>query len=326
VRIDSCRTPLTPGTSRSHDFCSPTLGGPFEDFWHLDSLHSLIANPAVFELLLLVVGAVAGVIGAILGLGGGIVIIPVLTLLFGINIRYAVGASIVSVIATSSGAAATYVKDRITNIRVAMLLEVGTTIGAFAGAMLTTIISTDQLFLLFAVILLYSGVAMVRGRKPQDLGHEVRAPDPLATRLRLNASYPDALLQTEVAYQVYQVPLGLALMLGAGLISALLGIGSGVLKVPAMDQAMKLPIKVSSATSNFMMGVTAAASAGAYFMRGWILPSLAAPVAVGVVLGAWLGSWLMMRMSSARIRKYFVVVIIVVAAQMLLRGLNLKLG
>lgn len=288
----------------------------------VDALH-LSTSPELFVLLLLSISIVAGTFGALLGLGGGVVIVPVLTLGFGVNIRYAIGASIVSVIATSSGAAATYVKDHLTNIRVAMLLEVATTIGALCGAILSTHVQEQQLFFVFSAILFYSAWAMLRKRHQEETA-PVPNSDYWAQRLKLNASYPDHALGKEVSYTVTQVPLGFSLMFGAGIISGLLGIGSGALKVPAMDSAMKLPIKVSSATSNFMIGVTAAASAGAYYMRGDILPLVAAPVAIGVLLGSLIGTRLMMKWHSKRIRTLFIGVLIIIALQMGLRAFGIQ--
>lgn len=279
--------------------------------------HSIIS----FELLLVVVSVVAGFVGAIFGLGGGIIIIPFLTLVMGVNIRYAIGASIVSVIATSSGAAASYVRDHITNIRVAMVLEVATTAGALSGALLAGSIPKRTLFLLFSIILLLSAVMMIRKRKEQ----EILAPekcDPIAKRLRLNSEYPDQNLGRTISYGVNNVALGSFLMLFAGLISGLLGIGSGALKVPAMDSAMNLPLKVSSATSNFMIGVTAAASAGLYYMNGSILPILAGPVAVGVLIGALLGSHLMPKLDSQKVRYVFVTILLLIAIQMFGRSIG----
>lgn len=281
------------------------------------------ASAGGFELFLILVSAGAGVFGAILGLGGGVVIVPILTLGLGINIRYAIGASIVSVIATSSGAAATYVRDHITNIRVAMLLEVATTVGALVGATLSTFVPERALFLVFSAILLYSARVMLRKRH-EDLAPLTNA-DYWSTKFKLDSSYPDRALGKEVSYAVTHVPVGFSLMAGAGVISGLLGIGSGALKVPAMDSAMRLPIKVSSATSNFMIGVTAAASAGAYYMRGDIIPILAAPVAIGVLLGSWVGTHIMMHLHSHRIRVLFIVFLIIISVQMGLRGFGVHI-
>ncbi len=262
----------------------------------------------------------AGILGALLGLGGGIIVIPLLTLGLGVNIHYAIGASIVSVIATSSGAAATYVRDRITNLRVGMFLEMGTTVGAISGAYLAGVISTRLLYIIFGVVLAYSGVVMFRKRKSEV---PVSVPDSrLATVLRMHSSYYDQALGRQVPYKVAGVLPGLVLMYIAGVVSGLLGIGSGALKVPAMDIAMHLPIKVSSATSNFMIGVTAAASAGIYFERGDIQAIIAAPVAIGVLLGAMLGTKLLVRMRGTVIRQIFVLVLVVICAEMIGRGLG----
>jgi len=249
-------------------------------------------------------------------------VIPVLTLGLGIDIRYAIGASIVSVIATSSGAAATYVKDHVTNIRVAMLLEVATTVGALCGVLGSAFISTRWLYLLFALILLYSAYSMGKPSR-QNRPHPSQG-DKWADRLKLHSSYPDRATGKEIDYLVTGVPLGFVLMLGAGMISGLLGIGSGALKVPAMDGAMKLPIQVSSATSNFMIGVTAAASAGAYYMHGDIIPLLAAPVALGVLFGSFFGPRFMMVLPARKIRQLFILVLVFIALEMGLKSFGVN--
>ena len=276
-------------------------------------------TPLVFTAVVFGLSFAAGVLGSLLGLGGGIIVIPALTLLLGVNIRFAVGASVVSVIATSSGAAAAYVREHLANLRVAMFLELATTAGALTGAFLAGVVGGRALFITFGLVLGYSAVAMFRKR------HEEPAsvpPDPWADALRLHTSYYDQALDQTVAYRVTRTHLGLALMYIAGLVSGLLGIGSGALKVPAMDLAMRLPIKVSSATSNFMIGVTAAASAGVYFMRGDIDPFIAGPVAAGVLLGATVGSHFLTRLSSTAIRAVFVLVLLWISFQMLVKGLR----
>jgi uncharacterized membrane protein YfcA len=273
-----------------------------------------VHDPKLFELTILAISIVAGTLGSILGIGGGVIIVPALTIGFGINIRYAIGASIVSVIATSSGAAATYVKDHITNIRVAMFLEVATTVGALSGALIAAYISPKLLYWIFSAILLYSAYSMTRRHEDNPLTEG----DAWSKKLKLNSSYPDH--GKEIAYAVTNVPLGFTLMVGAGLVSGLLGIGSGALKVPAMDGAMKMPIKVSSATSNFMIGVTAAASAGAYYMRGDILPILAAPVALGVLAGSLLGTRVMMGLANKSLRSIFIFVLAAIAVEMALKA------
>lgn len=277
-------------------------------------------TPLAFALLIFALALLAGFLGSLLGLGGGIIVVPALTLLFGIDIRLAIGASIVSVIATSTGAAAAYVRERMTNLRVAMFLEIGTTLGAISGAYLAGRLHTHWLFILFGALLAISAFAMLR--RPHASTETRVPPSAIADRLRLHSSYFDEATERERAYTVTRPTLGLALMYLAGIASGLLGIGSGVLKVPAMDLAMHLPIKVSSATSNFMIGVTAAASAGLYFMRGQIDPFLAAPVAIGVLVGATAGSRVLGRIQPRAIRIVFVGVLLFVAAQMLVKGLR----
>jgi uncharacterized membrane protein YfcA len=273
-----------------------------------------------FVAVIFVASLAAGLLGSLVGLGGGVLIVPLLTIGFGLDIRLAIGASIVSVIATSSGAGAALLRDRLTNVRIGTFLQIATVVGAVAGALLAPHLPTRLLFLLFGLILLASVAPMVK-----KLGADVSpdlAPDPLAARLHLAASYPDRTLGREITYQVTGVPLGFGLMFVAGIASGLLGIGSGALKVLAMDTAMHLPIKVSTATSNFMIGVTAAASAGVYFWRGDVLPLVAAPVALGVLLGALAGARLLVRFRSSTVRLVFMIALTMVAVQMLLRGLG----
>ncbi len=276
-------------------------------------------TPLDLVIVVLLVSVAAGVLGSLVGLGGGVVIVPVLTLLLHVDIRFAIGASIVSVIATSSGAGAAYVRERMTNLRAGMFLEIATVTGAVSGAYLTTVLPARALFVLFGLVLGYSAYAMFRKRRSAPLLDVSR--DRMANYFNLHGSYYDEVEQREVPYKVTGTKSGLSLMYMAGMVSALLGIGSGALKVPAMDLAMHLPIKVSTATSNFMIGVTAAASAGVYFARGQIDPLLAAPVAAGVLGGALFGSRLLGRMTSTSVRMAFVVVLAVIAVQMLQRGL-----
>lgn len=277
-------------------------------------------SPLEFILTLFGISVVAGFLGSLIGLGGGIVIVPVLTLLYGIDIRYAIGASIVSVIATSSGAAAAYVRERLTNLRAAMLLELGTTSGAISGAFLAGILHSRRLFLIFGAVMGCSALVMLKRLENRDTAPV--APDAWADQLHLHGSYFDEAQGREVSYRLSHTRLGLVLMYGAGMISGLLGIGSGALKVPAMDLAMRIPIKVSTATSNFMIGVTAAASAGVYFSRGDIDPLIAAPVAIGVVFGATAGSKVLPRADNRLIRMVFVIVLLIISAQMIWKGLR----
>lgn len=272
----------------------------------------------VISIQILVLSIAAGIFGSILGLGGGIIITPALTLLFGIDIKYAIGASIVSVIATSSGAAVAYIRDKITNIRIGMFLEIATTVGAITGAFISGLISSKYLYIIFGFLLLYSAIAMIK-KKGQELPGDVLA-HPLAEKLRLNGEYYDKVLKEKVSYKVAGVYGGFGMMYAAGVISGLLGIGSGIFKVMAMDLFMKLPLKVSSATSNFMIGVTAAASAGVYLLRGNIDPKIAAPVALGVLLGATVGTKVMQNLRSKTIRMIFIPVLAVVSIQMIVKG------
>jgi uncharacterized membrane protein YfcA len=268
-----------------------------------------------FVVLLAVGSMCAGLVGALTGLGGGIMLVPLLTLGFGVNVRYAAGASLVSVIATSSGAAASYVRDGYANIRLGMLLEVATTLGAVVGAVLAGYASTRVIEIIFGVVLLYSAFRAV---KPDSDVHDREAADPIATRLRLDGALPGP--DGPQSYTVHRVPLGFSLMAVAGVLSGLLGVGSGAVKVLAMDQAMRLPLKVSTTTSNFMIGVTAAASAGVYLRRGYIDPVLALPVVLGVLAGALVGARLLPTIRVSALRKVFGVAIAALAIEMIIKG------
>ena len=258
----------------------------------------------------------AGFLGALTGLGGGVVIVPMLTLLFGVDLRYAIGAALVSVIATSSGAAAAYVRDGYSNIRVGMFLEIATTIGALSGAALALYLRASIIAIIFGVVLLYSAYASYH-QHPHST--ENRAPDKVATWLHMDSAYPTANgLET---YHVRRVPLGFLIMYIAGVLSGLLGIGSGAVKVLAMDRAMKLPFKVSTTTSNFMIGVTAAASAGIYLSRGYIDPGLAMPVMLGVLVGSLLGARVLAGAKVKTLRIVFSVVIGALAVEMIYNGI-----
>ncbi len=274
-------------------------------------------------IVLLIFGGslVAGVLGSLVGLGGGVLIVPLLTLAFGFPISFAIGASIISVIATSSGAAAAYVRDHITNMRVGMFLELATTIGAISGALLAGLLSASLLSVVFGLVLLIS-VAPVLFKIGEELPQGVKN-DRWANWLQLADSYPDQHLGREVSYQVTRTPYGLLMMYVAGAISGLLGIGSGTFKVLALDSLMRLPLKVSTTTSNFMIGVTAAASAGIYFSRGDIPPLLAAPVALGILVGALVGTRLLPHLSNKVLRFIFLPVIAVSALEMILHGLKI---
>src|SRR4051794_23780004 len=273
-----------------------------------------------FELAILVGAVAAGVLGALMGLGGGVLIIPMLTAL-GVDIRHAIAASIVAVIATSCGAASSYVRDGLANIRIGIFLCVATTTGALFGAALNGVLPVRVLFLIFAAVLGWSGVIMYRKRNRALT--RIEPPEDLpGGRLRLAGRFYDPALGRERRYAPQRPALGFSLMLGAGTVSGLLGIGSGALKVPAMDVAMDLPIKVSTATSNFMIGITGLASALVYLERGQVLVSLVAPIALGVVGGAAVGTRLLPKLPADTIRAWFVVVLAAVIGQMFYRGVT----
>jgi len=272
---------------------------------------------------ILMVSVAAGFLGALGGIGGGMLVVPALTIVFGVPLHLAIGASIVSVIATSSGAAASYVRDRLTNLRIAMFLELATTSGAVAGALLAAVVAPSALFVLLGLVLLGSAAQQFL-RLGEELPPAVE-PSPLAVRLELVGSYPDARMGREVAYSAQRIPLGLGLMAGAGVVSGLLGIGSGALKVLAMDGAMRLPMKVSSTTSNFMIGVTAAASAGVYLGRGQIDPTIATPVALGVLVGALAGARLLPHLSNRQVRRAFLPILVLIGLETLARGFGVGL-
>jgi uncharacterized membrane protein YfcA len=274
----------------------------------------------VLTLIILIGSYFAGLLGSLTGLGGGVVIIPLLTLLLKVDIHYAIGASLVSVIATSSGSAAAYVKEGITNIRLGMFLEIATTAGAMIGALIAVYIPTHFIAILFGVILILSAIMSLK-KKVESINQE---PGKLAEKLKLNSTYPTT--NGPVAYKVKNVGGGFFMMMFAGTISGLLGIGSGALKVLAMDTIMRIPFKVSTTTSNFMIGVTAAASAVVYLQRGYIDPGLSMPVAIGVLLGALSGSKILVHTSSSGwLRWVFAVVVTFLASQMIYNGFTGKI-
>ena len=272
-----------------------------------------------FAGLLFATSLLAGFLGALTGLGGGVVIVPVLALFFKMDVRYAIGASLVSVIATSSGAAIAYVREGLSNIRIGMFLEVATTLGACYGAYLATRVSTHWIAIVFGVVLLYSAIASFRQRD-QSVSEAAKVPNVLATKLGLDGVYPGA--QGGEKYTAQRVPLGFATMFGAGALSGLLGIGSGAVKVLAMDQAMRLPFKVSTTTSNFMIGVTAAASAGVYLSRGYINPQIAMPVMLGVLGGSLIGTQFLVRAKVRTIKLLFAIVIVLLGCEMIFNGIT----
>ena len=268
-----------------------------------------------FTALIFFTSVIAGLLGALTGLGGGVVIVPVLALLFKVDLRYAIGASLVSVIATSSGAAVAYVREGFSNIRIGMFLEIATTLGALLGAYLTARVSNHWIAIVFGVVLLLSAFASFRN-KPHPSQQTPNGP--MAARLELSGTYPS--LDGEKSYSAQHIPLGFGIMFGAGTLSGLLGIGSGAVKVLAMDQAMTLPFKVSTTTSNFMIGVTAAASAGIYLARGYIDPGIAMPVMLGVLAGSLLGTRILVRTRANVLKLVFALVIIALGFEMIYSG------
>lgn len=270
---------------------------------------------AVFIALALVGAVLAGFIGALTGLGGGVVLTPLLTLVFGVDFHYAAGASLICVIATSAGAGASFSQGGFTNVRVGLVLLGATVAGAVVGALIAGHAGTRALTLIFGVVLIASALLSLRGRR----GAPVASSDRLASWLRLAGSEPTP--EGPRPYHVRRVPLGFAIMGGAGLFSGMLGIGGGAFKVLAMDEALRLPFKVSTTTSNFMMGMTALASVGLYLQAGWLHPLLIAPVVLGVLVGARFGARLVPRLPVATLRKVFAGVLLVVAVQMIWKGL-----
>lgn len=276
-------------------------------------------------LLLMGTGVLGGILGAVLGIGGGMIITPILTMLMGLPIQYAIGASIVSVIATSSGATIAYLKDEMLNLRVAMFLEIATTVGAVIGAVITGLVNGKVLYILFGALLIFSAFNMIRKLRMKDDGVRQTTPDAMATKLRLNGTYFDKATGKEVNYTVTNVLGGFAMMFGAGIASGLLGIGSGAFKVIAMDTIMHMPLKPSSATSNLMMGVTAAASATVYYFGGQLQPQIAAPLAIGILVGATVGSRVMQVLPNKVLRLIFIPVIGYMGIQMALKGFGVNI-
>ena len=273
----------------------------------------------------IVIAILAGFLGSLVGIGGGMIITPALTILFGIDIKYAIGASIVAVIATSSGSAIAFVRDHVSNMRVGMLLEIFTTAGGIVGALMAEVFSSKVLYIFFSLILLNSFYGMLKKTgliTKKKIREEVVKNDKYADKYQLNSSYYDKATGKTVEYNVDNVPQGSLVMFGAGFASGLLGIGSGAFKVIALDNYMKLPIKASTATSNFMMGVTATASALIYFFNGTINPMIAAPIAVGTLIGSRTGSKVMQHLEAKYIRYIFLPILLFTIINMFLKGVG----
>lgn len=273
-----------------------------------------------FTLIMLLGAFLAGFVGSLSGLGGGIIIIPLLTIILGVDIHYAIGAALVSVIATSSGSAAAYVKEGITNMRLGIFLEIATTLGAVGGALLSTIAPTSFIAVLFGLTLIFSAVNSLRKKEE----HIVLESTPLAKKLHLNGTYPTHDGEV-IAYGTKNVIGGFSMMGIAGMMSGLLGIGSGSFKVIAMDNIMRIPFKVSTTTSNFMMGVTAMASSVIYIQKGYIEPGICMPVVIGVLFGAMAGAKILVRTNPKKLRIFFAFLIFVLAINMIYNGINGKI-
>jgi len=272
-------------------------------------------------LIIFLVSIIAGFVGALFGLGGGVLIIPFLTLVEGVPVPLAVGASIVSVVATSSASAATYVQDHLTNLRLGMFLEIGTVAGAITGAFVSVFLPASALFILFGIILLYATIVMIRARGV-DFPANVR-PDKTSRILALGSQYEDHSLNRVVKYEVTRTPLTVFIGYFAGIVSGLLGVGGGIINVPTMNLVSKVPVKVASATSNFMIGVTAAASASVYLLRGDVHPLLVAPLIIGVAGGALLGTRVLKVTPPTRVKVAFGILLAAISLLMILKGFNL---
>jgi uncharacterized protein len=301
----------------------PGRGEPGETVWLADHAQAAwrqaeqTSGAMVPFQLLFPISVVAGFVGAMAGMGGGVVIIPVLTLM-GVDIKHAIAISILSVIATSSGSASAYVRDHITNLKVGMFLEMFTIVGALVGARITLAVSPRPLYIIFGAVLLASWIALLLGEKVAHAGSQ----DSFTRWLELEGSYPDQVLGETVHYKARRAYFGAPLMFGAGIVAGLLGIGAGAVKVLIHDLVMGLPPKVSTTTSNMIIGVTALAGASVYLVAGLIDPELAAPVILGIALGAFLGTRLLVRMSNQAVRRFFLFILLILAAEMIVRGVR----
>ena len=284
-------------------------------------VHATVVLGPVDVLTIFLVSIVAGFIGALFGLGGGVLIIPFLTLVEGVPVPLAVGASIVSVVATSSASAATYVQDHLTNLRLGMFLEIGTVAGAITGAFVSAFLPASALFILFGIILLYATIVMIRARGI-DFPANVR-PDKTSRILALGSQYEDHSLNRVVKYEVTRTPLTVFIGFFAGIVSGLLGVGGGIINVPTMNLVSKIPVKVASATSNFIIGVTAASSASVYLLRGDVHPLLAAPLIIGVAGGALLGTKVLKVTPPTRVKVAFGILLAAISLLMILKGFSL---
>jgi uncharacterized membrane protein YfcA len=281
-----------------------------------------------YLLVMFLVAIVAGLVGSMVGVGGGILVVPALTIGFGVHIEYAIGASIISTIATSSGSASAYVRDKITNLRIGMFLEIGSVLGSIVGVVATLYFVRSGLswiiFIVFGLVLFFSAYNVLQHARMEQRGESMVnvEPDALAERLELRGEYEDKSLHRTISYVATRVPVGFVVIFFAGLLSGLLGVGGGVLKVLGMDTVMRLPFKVSTTTSNFMIGVTATASTGILYVSGYVNVLLATPVALGVVVGSVAGAKVLARSKPASIRVLFIVILLIFGAEMVYMGLS----
>ncbi len=287
----------------------------------LSSLVDLI----VFVMLLVLVAIAAGLVGSLTGLGGGVVVIPLLVILFGASIPIAIGTGFVTILATSSATGAAYVRDRLSDLRIGMFLEIATVPGALIGATATVFLTHANLQ---STLLIALGVVLLAIIPGSLARRHIELPPPLpsdarAQRLGLTGEYHDNALGQDVPYQAAQTSPALGVMFGAGVVSGMFGIGGGVFKVLALERFLNLPMKVATATSNFMIGVTAAAGAGVMLAAGYVNPVVAAPVAVGTAFGAYLGSRLLPGLQNRTVRLLFLPVIAALAIEVILRGFGL---
>lgn len=298
----------------------------------------MILNPA-FIMSLGALGVFAGILGALVGIGGGIVLIPSLVLLFGVDIKIAVATSLVAVVATSTAAGSVYVGKGLSNMRLGMTLEIATTLGGISGGLLAMLFSPSLLAGIFSAMMLLTAYLMLKSKdahKPNKAASEGSASDSEPAPMvessgheeigRIAGAYYDLSHRTMVPYEAERLWLGSSVSFVAGILSGMLGVGGGFIKVPAMNLGMKVPLKVAAATSNFMIGVTAISSLFVYFARGLVHPMIAAPVAIGIVIGALGGTHLSHRASHDTLKKILGFILIVVSIQMFLKALGVNLG
>ncbi len=266
------------------------------------------------------IGLFAGFLGSMLGVGGGFFIVPMLTLVLHLPIHIAIASSLVSIVATSCIAASIYIKNKLTNIKLGLLLETATTPGAIVGALVASFFASSVLSVLFGIMLIYLAYTMISQRHmltKDNIDNATGADD------HLTSSYYDQNLGKAISYKVNHVPLGLGGSFFAGILASLLGIGGGIMKVPLMNLAMRVPIKAAIGTSSFMVAITATVGAIVYYFRGYVYPNVVAPLIIGVYLGALLGTQLTQRTAGAILRRVFGFILLAISILMFLRAANM---